>query len=102
MTEFSQFLLKNRKINFYDFYNKESRFVDIKYTINIKSVNNIHMNAGDKLFDYLNNSKTLISKISSAYLVDPLDKRNSNCIIFMKTILAPTRENIDDIICMID
>ncbi len=101
MTDFSKFLLKNKKINFYDFMHKETRIVDIKYTINVnqKEKNTNYTKVQEKLFNYLNSAKTLISNVSAGYLKDYSDKNNIECVIILKTNLAPTRENFDDFIC---
>jgi hypothetical protein len=104
-TEFSKFLIKNKgsRNNFYDFIHSESRIIDFKYTINVKDYGNDKFNfyekVEDKLFNYLNNSKTLISNVSSGILSDPLNKKNLICVVILKTCLAPTRENFDDFVC---
>lgn len=102
LTDFSKFLLKtkNEKENFYNFADPERRVVDFKCTIYVKDIEEKDkFIIKNKLFNHLNNSKTLICNVSTGILIDSINKKQKDYIITLRANLAPTRENFDDFIC---
>jgi hypothetical protein len=96
MTDYSKFIIRNKYDKFFDF--QENRVRVFTYSINIKNeeslldekVNNIF----SKLFNILNNNKTLVSRASVVLLQNYEDNKSNACVL-LETKLSPFRQNFD-------
>jgi hypothetical protein len=100
MTDYSRFIIREKyKNKFFDFRNEECRIRVFTYSIYLKkpeelfNLNN-NENYFDKLFNNLNNTKTLVSR-ASAVLLQSYENNKSNAAILLETKLSPFRQNYD-------
>ncbi len=64
------------------------------YTINKSPLNFEKIDIEDHLFQHLNNSKTLVSNVSTGIL----QEQNATLIVLLQTYVSRFRENFDDMI----
>ena len=106
LTQFSEFLLRKKFGNsIFDSGNeKEKPFKIVKFSINTNQIVDKEkefldgeMMISDQIFNYLNNTKTLTSRISKIILMSnsTLDD-NNNVVILLQTRLSKKRHNFDE------
>lgn len=99
MTDYSQFIIRNKfGDSFYDFKKESSRIVNFSYSINILKEDKLMTASTDhffsKLFNNLNNTKTLTSRASTILIQSKEDNKPYPCIL-LETKLASFRQNFD-------
>lgn len=99
MTDYAKFIIRNKYgEQFYDFKRENCRIKTFTYSINVVKEEVLIQNKSDnffsKLFNNLNNAKTLVSRASTVLLQNYDDNKPFACIL-LETKFSRFRQNFD-------